>query len=126
MESTSKRAYWNRRVEDWKTSGLDQKAFCSREGLVYPTFCYWVHKLAQSAANLPFVSNGGHADCIAIELTEPWSPASGQSIPLQANGLELQLDQAVIRIYGTIDTRTLVKLAALCESLCPEPDHVQA
>lgn len=32
-------------IEEWQTSGLSKKAFCSQENISYPTFHYWFKRL---------------------------------------------------------------------------------
>ena len=37
----AKLSYWTKQIEDWKASGLSQRAYCEREGHKFPTFDYW-------------------------------------------------------------------------------------
>ena len=39
------RKFWRRHVDAWRGSGLSQKAYCERHGLVYGTMNYWKRKL---------------------------------------------------------------------------------
>lgn len=49
MSCTSKQAYWYALIEEWRLSGLTQKAFCQQRELSLPTFGYWVKKLRAQA-----------------------------------------------------------------------------
>ncbi|MFZ6876517.1 IS66 family insertion sequence element accessory protein TnpA, partial [Undibacterium sp. Di27W] len=41
-----KLAFWRKQCQDWQGSGLSQRAFCQREGLVYSSFDYWRRRAA--------------------------------------------------------------------------------
>lgn len=43
-----KRAYWLRRVSEWRVSGQTQKAFCAQRGLPLSTFRWWQAKLSRA------------------------------------------------------------------------------
>jgi hypothetical protein len=36
--SAERRAYWEKHLADWKSSGLTQKDYCTRENLTYGSF----------------------------------------------------------------------------------------
>ena len=44
MSCTSKQAYWHALIEEWRLSGLTQKAFCQQRELSLPAFGYWIKK----------------------------------------------------------------------------------
>ncbi len=44
------REYWSRHVEEWRSGGLTQRAYCERHGLVYGTMNYWTRKLKPRGA----------------------------------------------------------------------------
>ena len=44
MDTQTKAEYWQRQINDWKTSGLNQKQFCLSRSLALSTFCYWKSK----------------------------------------------------------------------------------
>lgn len=48
--SIDKDAYWICKIDDWKTSGLSRREYCSRNSLKYPTFNYWYRKLLYSSS----------------------------------------------------------------------------
>lgn len=43
--SEEKREYWRQRMDEYKTSGLSQQAYCKKEGLCFSTLSYWRWKL---------------------------------------------------------------------------------
>ena len=51
MDTPSKRdhptkdEYWQRQINDWKVSGLNQKQFCLNHSIALSTFCYWKSKI---------------------------------------------------------------------------------
>ncbi|MFZ6876560.1 IS66 family insertion sequence element accessory protein TnpA, partial [Undibacterium sp. Di27W] len=44
-------AFWRKQCQDWQGSGLSQRAFCQREGLVYSSFDYWRRRAAPVVAS---------------------------------------------------------------------------
>ena len=42
--------HWRRVLDRWKTSGLDGRAFCRREGLSEPSFYAWRRRIGRHAA----------------------------------------------------------------------------
>ncbi len=44
MDTQTKNKYWQRQINDWKVSGLNQKQFCQSRSLALSTFCYWKGK----------------------------------------------------------------------------------
>jgi hypothetical protein len=47
--SAEKRTYWEKHLAAWKSSGLTQKNYCSREGLAYGSFKSWRGQLLEKA-----------------------------------------------------------------------------
>jgi len=47
--SAERRAYWEKHLADWKSSGLTQKDYCSRESLSYGSFKNWRSQLVETA-----------------------------------------------------------------------------
>lgn len=50
MVNTEREAIWCERVEQWRTSGLSQRAFAIREGHPVRQMGYWIRRLAKSPA----------------------------------------------------------------------------
>ena len=96
-----KRAYWLRRVSEWRGSGQTQKAFCAQRGLPLSTFRWWQAKLSQASkprAAVSFVpvsmdTQGGTRDCaIEVELR------SRTRLRLEGEAALRALDRLVARI----------------------------
>jgi hypothetical protein len=45
----AKQARWERRIRQWRDSGLSQRIFCQRKGLALSTFQWWRQRLAGAA-----------------------------------------------------------------------------
>jgi hypothetical protein len=45
--------HWRRHIEDWRSSGLTQQAFCRDRDLSYHQFHYWRRKITQQPTQLP-------------------------------------------------------------------------
>ncbi len=43
------RKFWTRQVQAYHLSGLSQKEFCQKNGLIYTSFGYWKRRLERSA-----------------------------------------------------------------------------
>ena len=44
--------HWRRHIEDWRSSGLTQQAFCRNRDLSYHQFHYWRRKITQPSTPL--------------------------------------------------------------------------
>jgi hypothetical protein len=59
-ELEAKQAYWDKRIAQWRDSGLSQRLFCESQGLALSTFQWWRKRLAESPSGQPrFRSNSG-------------------------------------------------------------------
>jgi hypothetical protein len=100
-----KERQWRRWLEDWRTSGLSVRAFCSRRGLSEPSFYGWRKVLdrraASSAAFLP-------VDIVADD------------VATQVSGLELVLAGGrTVRVAPGFDAATLRQLVSVLEEVRP-------
>jgi len=96
-----KRAYWVKRVSEWRGSGQTQKAFCSQRGVPLSTFQWWRAKLSRgpkTKAAVSFVpvsvdAGSGVRDCaIEVELR------SRTRLRLEGEAALRALDRVVARI----------------------------
>ena len=96
-----KRAYWIKRVAEWRGTRQTQKAFCARQGLALSTFQWWRAKLgrgSQPKAAVSFVpvslqAESGGRDCaIEVELR------SRTRLRLEGEAALRALDRLVARI----------------------------
>ena len=60
---------WERRVASWRSTGLSQRAWCLRHGILPQTFGYWCRRLSSRDAMLPvLVQTGGEAAPVEVVL----------------------------------------------------------
>ena len=52
-ELEAKQAYWDKRMAQWRDSGLSQRVFCETQGLALSTFQWWRKRLAESPSGQP-------------------------------------------------------------------------
>lgn len=48
MQAHQKEAHWQTHLQQWRTSGKTQKAYCDEAGLKQHQFVYWKQKLADT------------------------------------------------------------------------------
>ena len=77
-----KRELWEQRIENWKASGLSQKAWCQREQLPLSSLGYWRKRLRSEA------SDDAHETprLIPVSLTQPGSALTirlGRQVTIQ-------------------------------------------
>jgi len=49
-EITDKATFWQRHINDWRSSGLSQKSYCQSHQLSYPNFGYWLKRFRAHAS----------------------------------------------------------------------------
>ena len=96
-----KERQWQRRIDQWRVSGLSVRAFCAQHGLSPASFYHWRRVLARRAAEQPaFVPVQVVAD----------------AVPAQASALEVVLtDGRTVRVAPGFDAATLRQLLAVLE-----------
>ncbi|MBW8028968.1 MAG: hypothetical protein GJU67_04230 [Ferrovum sp.] len=75
MELESRRLEWERRVSEWKASGLTQKEYCAREGVGFSGLRYWAARLHREGKKLTLVPvrvAGGIAVGVVIRGSRGW------------------------------------------------------
>ena len=89
MSNTQKQELWNERIQDFRTSGLSQKAWCEEHGLQVGQLGYWLRKSKTQASS----SNGRWLSLDTIAL-----PGSGISLRIGSMVLEIErgFDQEVL------------------------------
>ena len=63
---------WQSLIEDWRLSGLSQKAFCAKHGLAISTFCKWVNKLSAPGADNVFAELVSLPQSNDVNGESPW------------------------------------------------------
>jgi hypothetical protein len=45
LQTVSRKDFWQRQVDQWRTSGLSKMAYCQQHGLTYHQIMYWSSKV---------------------------------------------------------------------------------
>jgi len=91
-----KERQWQRRIEQWRASGLSVRAFCAHHGLATASFYNW-RRVLQRRAFVP-----------VRVVADP--------MPAQTSALEVVLaDGRTVRVAPGFDTATLRQLLAVLE-----------
>ena len=108
----TERAEWARRLEKWRRSGLDLRAYAAREGLALRSLAWWRWRLehdakspATSTALMPIAS-----DVSFVEL-KPELIANGSPIEIVlGNG-------RVVRVPHAFDDSSLARVLAVADGV---------
>jgi hypothetical protein len=109
-------AFWKRQLEEWRTSGLTQEAYCRRQDLSFTTFARYRNRInrerkAQTGAGPSFVPVTIEAHSRPISVSNEWQGPARASIEIRlGNG------RAVL-ISGGFDEVDLGRLIRLLEAL---------
>jgi transposase-like protein len=97
-----KERHWQRRIEQWRASGLSVQAFCAQHGLAQASFYNWRRVLQRRAAEKPAVF-------VPVQVV-------ADAVPAQASALEVVLtDGRTVRVAPGFDSATLRQLLAVLE-----------
>jgi hypothetical protein len=77
--------HWRQHIEDWRTSGLSQQAFCRGRNLSFNQFHYWRKKLA----HVPAKNTHARSSALVPVTYQSPSPNHGLSVHLP-NGISLR------------------------------------
>ena len=55
-----KRELWKKRIQEWRSGGLSQSAYCRKAGVSIESFKYWKKKLSGDNALFSLVEVPGH------------------------------------------------------------------
>jgi hypothetical protein len=98
-ELEAKQAYWDRRIGQWRDSGLSQRVFCETQGLALSTFQWWRKRLAEGSR--------GQRNFLPIEIKAagPASAAAVVHVELKS-GTRLRLEgEAALRAVAALVRR---------------------
>lgn len=104
QKMTSKQNTWQKRVDDWSTSGLSQVDYCRRHGIHPKRFYSWKKRLEKLRC-VP-VDAGSF---LPVTLVAPISEHSTAPVVLRVNGIEIQYTHET-------DETLLLKVVSLLES----------
>jgi len=97
-----KERQWQRRIDQWRASGLSVRAFCARHGLAQASFYAWRRVLERRTAEQPAF--------VPVQVVADATPAG------QASALEVVIaDGRVVRVAPGFDAATLRQLLAVLE-----------
>jgi hypothetical protein len=98
-ELEAKQAYWDRRIAQWRDSGLSQRVFCESQGLALSTFQWWRKRLAESPSAQPRF--------LPIELKPAAAATVGATVQIElASGTRLRLEgEAALRAVDALVRR---------------------
>ena len=120
MQRVERRRQWVRRIEEWKSSGLTQRAYCKRESISYATFKSWrlrvqrtTNKPVERARLVPVRVVGGGGSITALAHCVDRSDSG-----LSAHGVEIRLGRGrAIVLNARFDEVELGRLIRLLEVL---------
>ena len=98
-ELEAKQAYWDKRIGQWRDSGLSQRVYCETQGLALSTFQWWRKRLA--------AGRGAQPSFLPIELkaAAPAGAAAVVHVELKS-GTRLRLEgEAALRAVATLVRR---------------------
>jgi len=94
MNRTKKHLFWKQQLDNWRSSGMSQKAYCDQQALKTSSFSYWIKQLQPEDA--------------------PSSKLIPITIPKEV--VSVRLTASVIQLDVSIDALEQV-LPVLCRSL---------
>ena len=96
FQTASRKAFWQRHVEQWRTSSLSKMAYCQQYALTYHQMVYWSTK--EQADLGPDVGSGGF---VAVTLSTD-NRDSGLSLRLP-NGITIEgINDGSIELVGKL------------------------
>ena len=94
-----KRSFWKQHIEDWRSSGLTQIAYCRQHELRPSQFTYWKKRFIQTDSGITFVP---------LKIHRSIQTASG---PCSASTLQLTVGRDLqIEIGADFDSQLLHRL----------------
>ena len=102
VRDEQKERQWQRRIEQWRASGLSVRAFCARHDLATASFYNWRRVLQRRAAEEP-------AAFVPVQVV-------ADAVPTQSGALEVVLtDGRAVRVAPGFDAATLRQLLDVLE-----------
>ena len=97
-ELEAKQAYWDKRIAQWRASGLSQRVYCESQGLALSTFQWWRKRLASLSAQPRF---------LPVELKPAAAGAAGAVVHVELkSGTRLRLEgEAALRAVDALVRR---------------------
>lgn len=118
---------WRARIEGWRLSGQQQRAYCEANGIAVSSFSHWKGKLAkldQLRAEAVGAAAGGAGDSpsssapAAVQWTEVCWPLASSGASGEGGGLELVLRRGwSVRLGPRFEAESLRRLLGVLEEL---------
>ena len=99
FEGGSRREYWLRQAEAWRSSGLSQAAFARQSGLKVNTFRWWLRRIEEPESRFVEVPE------LAVN---GWSGKESDGV-----GIRLHLGAVIVELSKGYDEQTLERLLSL-------------
>ena len=98
-ELEAKQAYWDKRIAQWRDSGLSQRVFCETQGLALSTFQWWRKRLAEGP--------GAQPRFLPIELKAAAAATAAAMVQIElTSGTRLRLEgEAALRAVDALVRR---------------------
>lgn len=107
QKMTSKQRAWQKRIEDWSTSGLSQSDYCRRHGIQLKRFYSWKNRLERMCCNPVSTANTG--SFLPVALVDSTVEQTPSPVVLCVNGVEIQVSRET-------DEVLLLKVVSLLEA----------
>lgn len=108
QKMTNKQRAWQKRIEDWSTSGLSQADYCRRQGIQPKRFYSWKNRLERMHCN-PVTTTTITGSFLPVALVDPASEQIASPIVLCVNGVKIQYARDT-------DETLLLKVVSLLEA----------
>lgn len=109
MSRNNKRKEWEKRIANFKNSGLSGAHWCRLNDINYHTFNYW-HKKIQPNDNPKHLNKVSKSEWLLIEdVTTP---------PTSQDSLELRIGKVTITVKPDSNTVLLQQVISLLQNVC--------
>jgi len=70
MNNADKHLFWKQHLDNWRSSGMGQKAYCDQQALKTSSFSYWVKQLQpEDAPSSKLISITTPKEVVSVRLT---------------------------------------------------------
>jgi len=122
MLATNKIEKWKPIIEDWLSSGQNQKEYCQSNGYNYSVFGYWRKKVLGENKSLKKDQEELQVVCYQVDDT------SKVTIELEADQLRVPIGNknGFVTITGKLTLKKLSSIVSACAKEDGASDHVSA
>ena len=70
MNKADKHLFWKQQLDNWRSSGMSQKAYCAQQSLKTSSFSYWVKQLrTENAPSSKLIPITIPKEVVSVKLT---------------------------------------------------------